>query len=261
MRSRATFGLAFVAILLAGLVTGVASGERAQRGNLIVSLDGDFFPHELPRDRLAPVGVRLGSEIHTSEGSPLPQVKQVELLLAGRGLISTRGLPVCPRARLRNASSRQALERCAPALVGQGRLAADVALPQQRPFAIHSRLLAFNGRTKAGRRGIWMHTFATDPPISFVLPFVVHRRPGVFGTALVATVPKSAGPAPRLASFEMTFLRRFREGRERRSYLSASCPAPAHFTAGFLTFARIIYTFADGRQLRTETVRSCRARR
>ena len=45
----------------------------------------------------------------------------------------------------------------------------------------------------------------------------------------------------------------------RHSYLSASCPVPKGFTAGFLSFARATYTF-EGDQLRIESIRSCRGR-
>jgi hypothetical protein len=258
MGRRAVAGAAIYLVLLASL-TGLARGERAQRGNLIVSLDVDISPRKLPRARPAPIAVRLAGDIRTADGSPLPRLERIELGLAGRGLLSTRGLPVCPRARLRNSSDRQALERCGPALVGRGRLAAEIFLPNQRPFTIHSRLLAFNGRGSGGGRAVWVHTFTPDPPVSIVLPFLVQRRPGAFGTALVAVVPPSAGPWPRLAGFEMTFSRRFRDGGEWRSYLSASCPVPARFTAGFLPF-RATYAFVDGRPLSIEAVRGCRAR-
>ena len=53
--------------------------------------------------------------------------------------------------------------------------------------------------------------------------------------------------------------RSFKEDGERRSYLSASCPVPKNFTAGFLSFARATYTFEGGHQITTESVRSCRA--
>ena len=82
-----------------------------------------------------------------------------------------------------------------------------------------------------------------------------HRK-----SKLTATVPAALGDLPHLASFELTLHRRYRAGGVKRSYLSASCPAPAGFTAGYLTFAKAAYHFADGRTLRTEAVRSCRAR-
>jgi hypothetical protein len=63
-----------------------------------------------------------------------------------------------------------------------------------------------------------------------------------------------------VASFRVKVSRRFDYQGKRRSYLSATCPIPESFTAGFLSFARATYTFAGGEQIVTESVRSCRAR-
>jgi hypothetical protein len=251
-----TLGLA-LAVALGPLP---ARGERFQKGNLIVSIDGGIAPLKLPRDHPAPVAIRLGGEVLTSDGSPVPRVRKIELGLAGHGLLFTRGLAVCPRARLRTASSHQALERCGAALSGRGRLDAEVRIPHQAPFTIHSRLLAFNGRARGGGPAVWVHAFAADPPVSIVLPGTVHRRSGAFHTALVLAIPRAVGPLPHLRRFQLTLSRRFTYRGKPRSYLSASCPAPAGFTAGFLSVARATYTFADGRHLQVETVRSCRAR-
>lgn len=254
------------AVLCLGLVAclalapGAARGERNQSGNLIVALNGGISPLRLPRARPAPVAIHLEGEIRTADGSALPRMKRVTIDLAGRGRLFTRGLPVCPRGRLRNANDGQALGRCGPALVGRGTLAAQVFVPTQAPFAIHATLLAFNGRSPGGGPAIWVHAFAADPPVSLVLPFLVHRGRGRYPTALVAVVPRSVGPLPHLARFDLTLSRRFTYRGRRRSYISASCPVPKPFTAGFLTFARATYGFAGGRQIGIESVRSCRAR-
>jgi hypothetical protein len=247
------------AVLLA-LMPGPVRGERSQRGNLIVAINGGIAPRKLPRHRTAPVAVRIGGRISTADGSPLPRLKRIRLALGGRGVLFTRGLPVCPRARIRNADNRQALELCGPALVGRGSLDAKAFVPHQPPFTIHSRLLAFNGRTARGGPAVWVHAYAGSPPVSIVLPFLIRRDAGTLRTSLTATVPRSLGPIPRLAGFEITFSRRFHYRGEPRSYLSASCPVPPGFTAGFLAFARVTYRFVDGRDLDVEAVRSCRAR-
>jgi hypothetical protein len=241
------------------LAPGPAAGERSQSGNLIVALNGGIAPLKLPRQRPAPVAVHLEGKIGTADGSPLPQVKQVKIELAGPGLLFTRGLAVCPQPRLSNANDRQALNRCGPALVGRGSLGAQVVIPNQAPFAIHAHLLAFNGRTAAGRPAIWVHAFSSDPPVSLVLPFVVHPGGEAFPTILVASVPRSVGPLPHLAVFHLRLFRRFSYRGEKRSYISATCPVPPSFTAGFLSFARATYSFAGERRLRIESVRSCRA--
>ncbi len=250
-----------IAVALATmLVTTSARGERSQSGNLRVSLNGGISPLALPRLGSAPVAAQIEGDIRTTDGSPLPQIRKVSIGLAGAGSIFVDGLPTCPRSRLRNADNRQAMRRCGPALVGTGRLRAQIVIPHQAPFAMGARLLAFNGRSASGGPAIWVHAFASEPPVSFVLPFELHiGDEGSFPTALVAAVPHYLGPMPRLARFKLTFFRRFQYRGKRRSYVNGSCPVPAAFSAGFLAFARATYSFAGNRALQVDSVRSCRA--
>jgi hypothetical protein len=251
---------ALVAMLLAlSVAAGTAVGERAQDGNLIVSLNGSVAPRELPRHRQAPVGVRLKGEISTEDRNPLPRLEEVRLDLAG-GRLSTHGLAKCPGARLRNADIHQALYRCGDALVGRGTFEAEIFIPEQRPFTLHGRLLAFNGRSEGGRPAIWMHVFSSAPPVSLSLPFVIEHSRGTYRTTLVAALPEWIGPYPHVASFDLTLSRRFTYRGKRHSYASASCPVPRPFTAGFASFARATFNFDDERRLKVESVRSCRAR-
>jgi hypothetical protein len=257
--ARAVAALAALA-LLGALGAGLAIGERTQHGTLIVSLDGRLSPLKLPRDRRAPVAVHLEGGLQTADGSELPRVTRVELALPGQGVLFTRGLANCSLRRLRDTKQPEALAACGQALVGRGRLEADVLLPHQRPFRIHASLLAFNGRVE-GRRAVILHAFAASPPTVAVVPFAVRQGSGRFGMALVGNLPSSLGPWPRFAHFEMTLSRRFRYRGRERSYLSASCPIPSRFSAGFFSFARATYTLVGGRKVSTPGIaRSCRAR-
>jgi hypothetical protein len=254
-----TFGALAALALLGAVGAGLAHGERTQQGNLIVALDGGFSPLKLPRDRPAPVALRLDGGLQTADGELLPRVTRVELGLPGQGVLSTRGLATCSQRRLRNTTSEEALAACHGALVGNGRLQADVLLPHQAPFEIDADLLAFNGRV-GGRRAVIVHAFAAEPPTVVVLPFVIRHRSGRFGMALVADLPPTLGPWPHFAHFEMTLSRRYSYRGESRSYVSASCPIPARFTAGFFSFAKASFTLVGGRRIGTGIARSCRAR-
>ncbi len=239
---------------------GLARGERAQNGNLIVSLNGGISPLTLPRHRRAPVTVHLSGTVSTTDDSPLPRVNWIKLELAWRGRLDRRGLGSCARRKLAFTDDRHALESCGAALVGEGGLFAEIFVPGQAPFGIHTRLLAFNGRTSSGRPAVWVHAYSTNPPVSFVLPFTVHHQPGSFRTVLVTTIRRSVGPWPHVANFHIDIARDFTYKGRRHSYLTASCPIPSNLTAGFLSFARANYTFADGRHLHPQAARSCRAR-
>jgi hypothetical protein len=248
-----------LALLAALALAAVAQGERVQRGNLIVSLDGRYAPLALPRDHRAPVSVHLEAGLQTADGSLLPRVSKVEIAIPGQGAITTRGLPTCTARKLRNTTTEKALDLCRPALIGTGRMVAQVKIEGQDPFVVHARLLAFNGRFH-GQRAVILHGLSARPPTVVALPFLIELRRGKFGTALVAHVPRELGPWPRFARFEMDFSRRFVSGGRRLSYLSASCPIPKILTAGFFSFAKATFTLDDGRRISTGIARSCRAR-
>lgn len=248
---------ALAAVAISG---GVATAERSQEKNVIVTLNGGISPRTLPRGEPAPVAVRLAGRVITADDTPLPRVNWIRLELAWRGVLDTRGLPVCPRARLVGADSETALERCGEARVGHGGLFARVFVPNQSGFDVKARIAAFNGRTEDGRPAVLVHAYASRPPVAFIMPFSVHHQRGSFRTVLVALIRRSVGPWPRVANFHVAISRHFEHQGERRSYLRASCPIPQSFTAGFLSFARATYSFEGGKEITTESVRSCRAR-
>jgi hypothetical protein len=250
---------ALLAVLATLAFVAMASGERIQRGNLILSLDGGFSPLTLPREHKAPVSVHIAVGLQTADRSILPKVTRVELGIPGQGAISTRGLPLCTVRRLRNTSTAKALELCRRALVGRGRMIAQVKIPQQAPFKVPVPLLAFNGRVD-GRRAVIVHGLSVRPPTVAVLPFLIEPRQGNFATALVAHLPRNLGPWPRFAQFEIDLSRRYVYQGHRLSYIGASCPLPKILNAGTFSFAKATFTLAGGRQISTSIPRSCRAR-
>ncbi len=247
-----------VALLGAGWVER-ASGEREQRHNLLLTLDGELAPLKLPRDRPAPVAVRLAGTLRTTDGATLPQVRTIELSLPTQGVLDTRGLPVCSPRKLRFQTTADALRVCAPALVGRGRLGAEVAIPGQAPFAIDAKVLVFNARVQ-GRRAVVMHAFGDGLPVAVVLRFVIAKSHGRLGLRLIAHLSRALGPWPRFAHFEVSLSRRWIDDGVRRSYLSASCPIPRALTAGFFSLAATKLTMDDGRTIATGITRGCRAR-
>jgi hypothetical protein len=258
--ARVRLRAAVVALVALAALSGTALAERSQHGNVIVALDGGITPRALPRHRRIPVTVHLSGRVLTSDRSPLPRVNWIRLELAWRGALDRRGLATCPRKRLLFTSTPQALTACGAAEVGEGHLFAQMFLPNQRPFGVRAQLVAFNGTTENGLPAVLVHAYSSEPPVSFVIPFSVHHKPGEFKTVLITTIRRSVGPWPHVSNFRLVVSRKFRYRGRAHSYLNASCPVPPHFTAGFLSFARATYTFAGGEQVSTESVRSCRAR-
>ena len=248
-----------VSAALAPLRPETASGERHQQGNLIASLDGSLSPLQLPRKKLAPVALHLTGALQTEDGSALPRVTRLEFALPSQGALDTRGLPTCSPRRLRYASTEQAIASCGPALVGRGRLDAQIVLPDQPPFALRARLLAFNARID-GRPAVVVHGYAPHPATIAVLRFRIGRSEGGLGTRLIGRLPRALGPWPRVARFEMRLSRRFSYQGKPRSYLRASCPLPPALTAGFFPLARVGFELAGGGRVAATIVRGCRAR-
>ena len=174
-------------------------------------------------------------------------------------MLDRRGLPACPAGRLRASSTDAALTACGQALVGEGRVGGVLVLPEQEPTDFDGRVVAFNGRMPDGSPAILAHLYTSRPaPLAFVLAFRVEHRQGTFGTRLVATVPARTRRTAHITSFSLRLHRSFRAGDERRSYLSAGCPAPAGFTSATFPLLRATYAFVGERTVADTLVRTCR---
>jgi hypothetical protein len=240
------------------LVVAAASGERAQEGNLIVSLSGELSPHDLPRVGTAPVKISLDSAFSTADGSRLPQLRRIAIKFGNRGKLTYRGLPICPEASIRFTALAGALAACRSALVGRGRLEAEVGVPGQRSFPIVAQMLAFNGIGAHGRRLILADVHSEAPPVSLVMRFTVRR--GARATVLAASLPAAAGSWARVSRFDLTLQRRFRYRGHWHSFVTAGCSVPVGFTGIVFPLAQATYGFAGGGQVSVATTRGCSVR-
>ena len=244
--ARRTF-LALAAAALTALASVVvpAQAEQSARAGVRVAFRGSFSPRAIPRHRLAPITLTLEGAARGKDGPP-PRLRQISFAFGARGGLETDGLSICPRARLRNATSRQALTRCRDALVGHGEISAEVPFNPSEAIAVRARVLVFNGRHD-GKPAAWVHAYAASPPASFVLPFYFERpHKGTYGVLMKSPIGRSLGRWPRLRSFAITLGRRYRAGGETRSYLGARCPLAPGFTRLSIPFARATYEFAPG---------------
>jgi hypothetical protein len=259
MRNRLLIALLVAALGL--LAAGLAQAELSQSGNVRITFDGDFSPRALPRDHPAPISIQVEGAIATTDGSHPPPVRRIEIALNSNGNISTVGLPACTGPLLQSTSSETALSRCRQALVGKGSFAADVQFPTTEPVAATGRLLAFFGH-KGGRPALFLHLYATAPvQATFVLPLTIsHPKSGKFGTILAAKIPTLAGGLGSVTKIDMTVNRRYTYRGQRRSFLSASCAAPAEFPGAIFSLAKGTFYFADGKRIETVLTRNCSVR-
>lgn len=250
-------------LAIAGLLAlaGAATGERQLDGNLLVAFDGGIEPKQLPRERAAPVSVGVAGDFRTTDGTdPPPQLHTLTIGINREGRIFDRGLPTCTAGRIQPGTRRAALRLCGDALVGDGRVAVRVKLPNQRPFDFHGPLLVFNAPSGGGERRLIAQIYGLKPPSSFALAFRVKRRPGTFGTVIRTRLPRVARRWAYLTHFEMNLHRTYTWRGEQRSFVNASCAAPAGFPGALFPFAKAVFGFANGQRVSQTLIRSCTVR-
>ncbi len=238
-----------------------AQRQIVQSGNVRVSFDGRLAPRALPRERPAPVTVHLDGSVATVDGSRPPQLRELAVAVNRAGRVSTVGLPTCPAFRLQQTSTEAALDLCRSALVGHGRFAASVDFPGSPLIPARGAVLVFNSSTRKGP-GMVLHLYGSTPvKAAFVLPFEISRRPrGEFGTVFTAKIRTLASDLGYVTDIELTIGRRYRYAGEARSFLSASCAAPAGFPGAVYQLAKATFTFPEGRQLTSKLPGDCKVR-
>lgn len=236
----------------------LAQAELVERGDLFVRFSGGIAPTALPRDRLAPIAVRVKGTVKTLSGSTPPALRWISIEINRGGHIETRGLPVCHRSQVEATSSQGALLACRSALVGEGSYVAGTAFPEQESFPSRGRVVAFNSLSD-GHPAILAHVYGAKPvPTTRIFFFRIHHRRGTFGTTLTASLPASINRFGYLKQISLDLFRVFRYRGRVHSYLSAACAAPTGFPGAVFPFARAAMAFEDGRKLASTLTRSCR---
>lgn len=239
----------------------IAHGEVFGGNGLFINFGGGFSPRTLPRDRDVPVTVNLETAIKTTDGSRPPQLRRISFAVNRYGRITTKGLPTCRPALLESTDPQVALARCRPALVGRGNFGANLEFPNQAPFPVEGRMLAFNGRAH-GRPAILLHVYGSNPvKITVILTFSIrHPNRGNFGTVLSTKIPKLASDLGYVTDVSLTFNRKYRYRGKQYSFLSARCAAPAGFPGAIFSFTRGTFAFAGGKKIVTTLTRDCLVR-
>lgn len=246
-----------LALALLGLFASVGSrAEVTATHDTFIVFNSKVSPNVLPRSGSAPVAIRIEGHVKArGKREPAPLAK-IELAIHRAATLSRQGLPVCDVASIDPASSAEALAACGDARVGYGRIRAESRFPGQPHLPFNGRALLFNGRLEDGSPAILIHVFNAKPPSSFVFPFAISRQTGRYGTVLTAEV--RLGRWSRITDFRLILNRTFRHAGRPRSYLNASCPAPAGFSIGISPFVRATLGFGDGTASEIAIVSSCR---
>ncbi|HEY6550834.1 MAG TPA: hypothetical protein VIY71_06515 [Solirubrobacterales bacterium] len=255
--------LAISAVFALTILTGAvaARGELIQQGSLRVHFDGQLRPRALPREHRAPVTVSLEGAVSTSDGTRPPQLREMTVAVNRAGVVSATGLSTCSAPELQQTSTEAALRACRPALVGSGHFAANVDFPGAPLIPARGEILAFNSRIH-GRPRMLLHLYGSSPVrAAFVLPFEIsHRRQGRYGTVFSTKIPELASDLGYVTEIAMKISRTYNYKGQRRSFISASCAAPAGFAGAIFPLAKATFSFANGQRLATGLSRDCKVR-
>jgi hypothetical protein len=238
----------------------LAAAELAQRGNLFVRFGGGITPRDLPRDSLAPIGVRIEGTIRTPASEDPPALREITVSLNRGGHLDPAGLPKCGRGKVAAADTSEALAACGPALIGSGGFSAQSSLPGQARALVRGEILLFNA-TAHGHPAIIGHLHQRSPaPITRVIVFSIKRSAGTYGTVISAQIPPATNRNGYLSSIYLQLQRNFTANGKDRAYLSASCAAPKGINIASFPFARAAMSFEDGRSLSSVLIRSCKVK-
>ena len=238
--------------LLAG-ATAIAAGPTVVRaGTLVVAINGGIAPQKLPKAKMAPIKLRMSTNIRTSNGTQPPVAKTVTIDFDKHGTINAKGLASCKRGKLEARTTTEAKRVCRNAIVGTGKTTVQVAFAEQAPFTSSGPLVVFNGGTRGATTTMYIHAYVNVPAaVALVTEVRVKKvRKGRFGTRAVARIPKIAGGAGALTRFNLAIQRTFKYKNKKQSYLLARCGRGRLFANGVLAFD-------NGTKLTGNIVRPC----
>jgi hypothetical protein len=239
------------AVLLGAALIAAAGADTVKINGLVLTVDGGVSPKKLPKRGEAPITLEVSGTISKEDRSHPPALKTLLLEFDKHGRLNTRGLPTCTVGKLLNTLTAQAKRVCGKALVGSGRVSADIALPEQAPFGASGPLLIFNGAPRGGHQVLIFHVHAHVPaPTTFVTTALISKGKGKYGTAALVQIPTIVSGQGSLTAFQATLHKTWTSKGKKQSLLLAGCPNGS-------LYARGEFAFADGTKGSGTVVRPC----
>lgn len=248
---------ALIAVSVAG-VAGAADNKpvTVRAGNLEMTFNGGFSPKKLSKKRFDPIGLSASGKIRTLDGTHPPALREFVLLTDKNGAISVRGYPKCRSGQLQSRDTRAAKRVCGKAIIGQGKTNVQIQFAEQAPIPVKSDLLVFNGGKRGATTTLFIHAYITVPtPAAIVTTVKIKKvKKGRYGVQSIATIPRIAGGAGSVTSFNLRVNKKYRHKGKRVSILTARCrdgKLQAFGTA----------KFSDGTKASAGIVRPCTPKR
>jgi len=245
----ATLLLALVA--LGALAVSASQAQIVKSGNLQIEIEGGFAPKALPKKRHAPITLNVEGSMATLDKTHVPAAKEIFLEFDRNGKLFTKGLASCTLGKLQSTLTAQARATCRKALIGTGRVTAEIALPEQRPFSAGGPLLIFNG-SKGRKQELIFHVYANVPaPTTVVTTAKIGKGKGPYGTSARVRVPSITSGQGSLTSFKATLRKSWNSGGRKQNLLLARCPSGSLKARGDIKFV-------SGAKLSGKIIKPCK---
>jgi hypothetical protein len=247
--------VALVALSIAAVAFAGNAPVTVTSGNLKLTAGGGFSPTALPKKGSAPIGLTAEGKIETTDGSHPPALKEALIETPKSGTIQVKGYPTCTSGQLQATDTKSAEKACGPAIIGSGKTTIQIAFAEQNPINVQSKLLVINGGEAGGTVTLYIHAYITVPtPAAVVTTVKIKKHPnGPFGLLSTATIPKIAGGAGSVTSFQLKIDKKYTYKGKKVSILNLGCPTPK-------LPVHVEGIFSDGTKLTTEFIRTCTAK-
>jgi hypothetical protein len=248
---RVRVAVGFGVLVLLALLGSSASGQTVRAGNLIVTVEGGFTPHRLPKTDPASITLSARSTIRTADGTHLPALDFLKLEFDKHTGVNTKGLATCTTGKIENTLTSQAKQFCRDAIIGSGQAGAEIAFPDQEPFFAKAPMVIFNGPPRNGHPVFIFHVYAHVPaPTTFITTAEIGKASGLYGTSVYIKIPTIVAGQGSLSFAELSIHRKWTEKGKEQTLLYGTCPSGHFFVRGALTFK-------GGFKMAGKVVRSC----
>jgi hypothetical protein len=245
--------LAALAVTAAGFASAAGEGPvTVQVGNLVFVANGGFTPKALSKKTMEPIALKVEGKIKTTDGSHPPALKEVVIEGDKNAEVNSKGIPTCSSGQLQSRDTKAAEAACGPAIIGTGTTTVEVAFPEQTPIPVNSKLLLINGGTSGGTTTWYVHAYFNAPVTGAIVTTIKIKKKanGRYGTLSVASIPKIAGGAGSVTSFQLTVNKDVKVGGKTLHPIVAKCADGKLQVHGEAKFA-------DGTKAAAEVIRTC----
>jgi len=241
---------ALVAVSAVGIAT--AAGDEGpvtvKVGNLELTANGGFTPKALSKTKQTPIELAAEGLVKEADGSHPPAAREIIIEGDKNAEVHVKGIPTCKSGQLQATDTATALKNCKAALIGEGQTTAQVAIAEQRPINVPSKLLLFNGGEKGGKITWYVHAYFSNPISGAIVSTVTitKKKNGRFGTYTLTKVPQIVGGSGSIISFNLKI----------KKSVAGVNPISAKCTDGKLK-VHVEAKFEDGTKAQTEIIRAC----